>query len=63
MDLIHKILHYVRANGNCIPLKDPEFQDYSAEQIRYHIKLCNEAGFVHLDEGAIGRRRRLVSFI
>ena len=47
--LIFEILKYVesaKANGEKIPL--PEFDDYNRHEVEYHVKLCEEAGYVDL---------------
>ena len=47
MKLIFKILEYVethKTNGNNVPV--PEFDDYERSEVEYHVKLCEEAGYV-----------------
>ncbi|MXZ54911.1 MAG: DUF2513 domain-containing protein [Gammaproteobacteria bacterium] len=45
--LVFKILEYTErkaTNGNEIPL--PEFDDYNIYEVREHVKLCEEAGYI-----------------
>lgn len=44
--LIRQILEYTEEEGSGKPLATPEFPAYSEEQIRYHIDLCEQAGFI-----------------
>ena len=47
--LIRQILHYVeqeKQNGDEIPL--PELADYRTCEIEYHVKLCEEAGYLDI---------------
>ena len=48
MKLILKILRWTEEHGNTHPLDPPDFQDIPTEQVRYHVQLCYEAGFLHL---------------
>ena len=49
--LIRLLLEYVEINGDGSPLRTPEYDDYSTVQVAYHINLCDEAGYLHVDEG------------
>jgi len=45
--LIFLILQYVEqnvTNGDGVPL--PEFNDYTRSEIEYHVRLCEEAGYI-----------------
>ena len=47
MKLIFQILEYIeieKRNGNSVPL--PEFEEYSRSEVEYHVKLCEEAGYI-----------------
>lgn len=46
-DLIQLILEYVECKGNGHSLSDPTPDEYCEKDVRYHIRLCKEAGFVH----------------
>ena len=47
MELILLILKYVEENGNGKSLRCPTFENYDADQTKYHIGLCIEAGFLN----------------
>ena len=48
MQLIRAILEYVtvKSNGNDLAL--PEINGYTPDQVSYHVKLCEEAGFLDI---------------
>ena len=49
MKLILMILRYAKKEANGSPLRAPSFEEYSEVQIYYHIGLCSEAGFLHVN--------------
>ena len=56
MKLIRKILEYVetaKTTDDNVPL--PEFDDYRQCQVEYHVKLCEEAGYLVI---VAGQKRR-----
>ena len=49
MELIRKILCYVEKNATCtMPVRLPSFDSHSAEAVEYHVKLCEQAGYLEL---------------
>ena len=53
-ELILRILRYVRDNANDQDsIRMPDFNGIDANNIRYHAKLCIQAGYV---EGNVGHR-------
>ena len=49
--LILKILRYVRDNADgSSPLEPPDCKAYSPEIVAYHVRLCEQAGFVTMSE-------------
>lgn len=46
--LLHKILRYAEEHATGRKLAAPEFEDYSEQEVNYHIGLCHEAGFLHI---------------
>ena len=50
MKLIRMILEFAELNAKREPMPDPEFKDYTPEDVRYHIGLCREAGYLHLQK-------------
>ena len=59
MELIHMILHYTEENATGKPLMEPSYNGYTPEQIRYHIELCSQAGYLQVQES--GKRRRILN--
>ena len=64
MEIILRILRYVEEKGNNHPLPHPKFEGFSEEEIVYHIGLCHEAGYVHIDRQdnprSYGSKKRLI---
>ena len=48
MDLIKKILEYTVCHGDGRELALPEIHGHSPEEVRYHVKLCEEAGYLDI---------------
>ena len=48
--LICKILDYVERTQTNGPVAPPEFDDYNAVEVHYHIGLCVEAGYIVADK-------------
>lgn len=44
--LIRQLLEYVECHGTGRPMYPPEIEGYTDEQVEYHIRLCDQAGFV-----------------
>ena len=53
MELILRILFYAEEKASGSPLRPPRLTDYSPEEIKYHIRLCQEAGYLHLFQNDI----------
>lgn len=45
--LLHKILRYAEEHAHGQNLAAPEFEQYSRQEVNYHIGLCAEAKFLH----------------
>ena len=48
MKLIRMILAYVEKSRNIGDIQLPEFSDYRKCEVEYHVKLCEEAGYLHI---------------
>ena len=48
MLLIRAILEYVTVKSDGNDLAIPEIDGYTPDQVRYHVKLCEEAGFLDI---------------
>ena len=48
MKLIGMILAYVEKSKNIVDIPLPEFDDYRKCEVEYHVKLCEEAGYLHI---------------
>ncbi len=46
MQLILEILKYTERYGNGKELSLPEVEGYTPDQVNYHVKLCEEAGYL-----------------
>ena len=58
-ELILLILRYTRENATgSRPLSDPDFEGFTREQVHYHIRLCDQAGYLTVRES--GRRNRII---
>ena len=57
--LIRMILLYTEENATGRPLAEPHYEEYSREQIRYHIELCSQAGYLKIKKS--GKRARILS--
>ncbi len=50
-NLIRKLLIFVRDNANCRELLPvPHFNNFDPEVVEYHLRLCEEDGFVVLSK-------------
>ena len=54
MKLILMILRYAKENADGSSLRAPSFEEFSEVQIHYHIGLCSEAGFLHVNRHSQG---------
>ena len=54
MKLILMILRYAKKEADGSPLRAPSFEEFSEVQIHYHIGLCSEAGFLHVNRSSMG---------
>lgn len=57
MTLIRRLLEHLECNDNGTINEPPEIKDYTPEQVRYHLQLCVDAGYVTTD--IISHRLRL----
>ena len=48
MKLIALILAYVEEQKRCKDIPLPRFPEFTAEQVAYHVKLCEEAGYLDI---------------
>lgn len=46
MKLILLILQYIEQSNGIGNIALPEFKDYSKSEVSYHVKLCDEAGYI-----------------
>ena len=46
--LLHEILSHAEGKATEQRLASPEFEDYSEQEVNYHIGSCYEAGFLHV---------------
>ena len=42
-EILYKILKYVESHEEAGPYTPPDFENYSRDQINYHIRICVEA--------------------
>ena len=54
MKLILMILRYAKEKAHGSLLRAPSFEGFSEVQIHYHIGLCSEAGFLHVNRQSRG---------
>ena len=54
MKLILMILRYAKKEADGSLLRAPSFEEFSEVQIHYHIGLCSEAGFLHVNRISMG---------
>lgn len=55
--LIKEILRYVEQNSDAtgkVALNHPEVNGYSDEQVKYHLRMCTDAGFISVANMASG---------
>ena len=52
MKLIGMILAYVEKSRIIGDIPLPEFDDYRNCEVEYHVKLCEEAGYLHIRSSA-----------
>ena len=58
-ELILLILRYTRENSTGRRLlPDPDFEGFTREQVQYHIRLCDQAGYLTVRQS--GRRSRII---
>ena len=48
MKLIAMILAHVEKSRHAGDIQLPEFSDYRKCEVEYHVKLCEEAGYLHI---------------
>ena len=61
MDLIFKLLEFTEEKNTCRPLPAPAIDGFTSEQIQYHVRLCDQAGYLTIDnEHAIGKQPGIV---
>ena len=51
--VIRKILLYVRKNARGDPIPFPSFKEYDKRVVDYHVRLCDQAGFITLHESTM----------
>ena len=49
MDLILRILRWTEENAKAKPLDIPDLEGIQPYEVAYHVLLCYEAGFLHVD--------------
>ena len=54
MKLVLMILCYAKEKADGSLLRAPRFEGFSEVQIHYHIGLCSEAGFLHVNRHSMG---------
>ena len=50
MKLIYKLLEYVECHGTGEGLLPPEISGYTDTDVNYHIGLCNQAGYLEVED-------------
>ena len=62
MQLILRVLMWTEEHGNTHPIALPDFEGVSAAETSYHVRLCSEAGFLHITDSKEypGRRVRIL---
>ena len=61
MELIFAILQSVEGKENCRPMPAPNVEGYTMEQVHYHVRLCEQAGYVVMEhEVSIGRKPGII---
>lgn len=58
MKLIRKLLEYAESHATGERLSPPELDEYSGKQISYHVKLCEEAGYMRIADGYMAQNDR-----
>lgn len=58
MKLIRKILEYTECKGNGGVLHVPELGEYTVDQVHSHVGLCQEAGYLVVEEMVDGSNRQ-----
>ncbi|MDE0330126.1 MAG: DUF2513 domain-containing protein [Anaerolineaceae bacterium] len=48
MDLILRLLEYAEDNETYEPIAAPRFDDCDTREIHYHLRLCQEAGYLRV---------------
>ena len=61
--LIRKILEHVEREQTNGPVGPPEFDDYPAIEVHYHVGLCVEAGYIVADAPGLYDGQRVFSAI
>ena len=49
MRLIRELLEWAEVNTEGRSLSAPELEEYSSNEIQYHIELCRQAGFLEVE--------------
>ena len=65
MDLIRRLLEYAEAKESIEPIPAPEIGGYYDDQIHYHLRLCQEAGYLRveaMETRGVGAPRRAVHY-
>ena len=58
-ELILLILRYTRENAiSTRAMPDPDFEGFTREQVQYHIRLCDQAGYLVVRQS--GKRSRII---
>ena len=52
MNLIRSILEYVECQEPDRLITHPEVNGYTPQQVKYHVGLCEEAGFIACSDGS-----------
>ena len=54
------ILRYAEENADGDrPIREPSLKDYTRQQVRYHIDMCHQAGFLTVHES--GKRLKILA--
>ena len=48
MELIQKLLEWAEQKQTVTPQMPPEIEGFTLEQVRYHVRLCGEAGYLDI---------------
>ena len=60
-DLICKLLAWAEQKPDLTPELPPEIEGYTPEQVRYHVELCSEAGYLHIHTSKDGKKHAIRS--